>query len=227
MRPIYRLNTGAEDTTDQVPVGDTQDAGFGISLLPPVSTPPSITATLADVIFVNMTEEIRGSDGSAVQGGGGSGTISTSGSSSLLTSYTSPGAYNVKLVFKGTWTTELQNIFIASADRISQTITADVPAVRVKGVIIDDIQITAELKAIDGAGGILGQAGPTALRSGSYLPATATMQFDSADASNFYGQGLFDEIVTHEMLHSIGFGSIWSYKNLVSGSNFIGANAQA
>ncbi|MBM3508377.1 MAG: hypothetical protein FJX64_11925 [Alphaproteobacteria bacterium] len=74
---------------------------------------------------------------------------------------------------------------------------------------------------------MLGQAGPTALRTGSYLPATAMMQFDSADAAGFNSQGLLDEIVTHEMLYAIGIGSIWSYKGLVSGASFIGANATA
>jgi len=141
--------------------------------------------------------------------------------------HTSKGAYNVNLVFKGTCTADLQNVFIAAANRISTIITADIPSVSIRGVVIDDIQITAELKAIDGTGGVLGQAGPTALRSGSYLPATASMQFDSADAASFNTQGLFDEIVTHEMLHSIGIGSIWSYKGLVSGTGFIGANAMA
>lgn len=30
-------------------------------------------------------------------------------------------------------------------------------------------------------------------------------------------QGLFDEIVTHEMLHAVGVGSIWAAKALLSG----------
>jgi hypothetical protein len=130
-------------------------------------------------------------------------------------------------VFNGTWTADLQTVFVNAANRISQIIVADIPAVTIRGVVIDDIRITAELKAIDGTGGVLGQAGPTALRTGSYLPATAMMQFDSADAAGFNSQGLFDEIVTHEMLHAIGIGSIWSYKGLVSGASFIGANAMA
>jgi len=53
----------------------------------------------------------------------------------------------------------------------------------------------------------------------------ASMQFDSADALNFQGQALWDDIVTHEMLHSLGFGSIWSYKGLSDGSIFRGAKA--
>lgn len=212
-------------------------SGFVAPVLPgAVQATPAVAAALAEVIRVDLTEEIDWpgtiavSGSSAAKGGGGGGSGGGSGgggTGGLLTSYTSLGAYNVNIVFKGTWTSELQGIFVNAANRISQIIVADIPSVSVRGVVIDDIQITAELKAIDDTGGVLGQAGPTALRSGNYLPATASMQFDSADAANFNSQGLFDEIVTHEMLHSIGIGSIWSYKGLVSGSTFIGANAMA
>ena len=40
-------------------------------------------------------------------------------------------------------------------------------------------------------------------------------------------QGLFDEIVTHEMLHAVGVGSIWATKAMLSGNGFIGRNAVA
>lgn len=176
-----------------------------------------------DIIIVtdHVTGVARGGGGT---GGGGTGGGGTGG---LLTSYTSgaTGAYNITINFKGTWTTSTQNIFVAAAERISAIIVGDIADVRVRSGTIDDITISAELKVIDGAGGVLGQAGPTALRSGSYLPATATMQFDSADAQAYETAGLFDEIVTHEMLHSIGFGTIWGYLGLTSGMSFIGANA--
>jgi hypothetical protein len=58
------------------------------------------------------------------------------------------------------------------------------------------------------------------------------MQFDVADATNYDGKGLFDDIVMHEMLHSIGFGTIWSDLNLLSGAGtsnptFTGSQAVA
>jgi hypothetical protein len=211
--------------------------GYVAPVLPDaVQGTPALAAQLAEVIRVDLTEEISWPGTIAVAGtsaakggggGGGGGGSGGGGSGGLLTSYTSQGAYNVNIVFNGTWTAELQAVFVNAANRISQIIVADIPAVSIRGAVIDDIRITAELKAIDGTGGVLGQAGPTALRTGSYLPATAMMQFDSADAAGFNSQGLFDEIVTHEMLHAIGVGSIWSYKGLVSGASFIGANAMA
>lgn len=148
----------------------------------------------------------------------------------LLTSYTSgaAGAYNITINFQGSWTAPLQQVFVGAADRISKMIVGDLPNVTVSGLgIVDDIVLTARLAAIDGVGGILGSAGPTALRSAGYLPATAQMQFDSADATAYNSMGLFDEIVTHEMLHSVGIGTIWGLKGLTSGMSFIGKNTVA
>jgi hypothetical protein len=53
------------------------------------------------------------------------------------------------------------------------------------------------------------------------------MQFDSADALQYQNQGLWNDIVLHEMVHSLGFGTIWSYLGLVSGSTFTGTHAVA
>ena len=41
------------------------------------------------------------------------------------------------------------------------------------------------------------------------------MEFDSADAQDFYNIGLWDDIVLHEMLHSVGVGTIWDRLNLI------------
>lgn len=155
--------------------------------------------------------------------------MATTSLGALRTSYTSgaAGAYNVTINFTGSWTAAQQDVFVAAANRISAVIVGDVPNVRVGTVAVDDIVITASLRAIDGVGGILGQAGPTALRAGTRLPAMATMQFDSADAASYLSQGLFDEIVTHEMLHAVGVGTIWAAKALLSGGGFIGRNAVA
>ncbi len=153
----------------------------------------------------------------------------TASLTALRASYTSgaAGAYNVTINFTGTWTSALQDVFVAAANRISAVIVGDVPNVKVGTLAVDDIVITASLRAIDGVGGVLGQAGPTALRAGTKLPATAMMQFDTADAATYQSQGLFDEIVTHEMLHAVGVGSIWATKAMLSGNGFIGRNAVA
>ncbi|WP_185962099.1 leishmanolysin-related zinc metalloendopeptidase [Palleronia caenipelagi] len=142
----------------------------------------------------------------------------------LLTTYTSGGDasnYNVTVQFNGSnWTAALQEDFVAAADYLSSIILGDVADVFVSGFgAVDDILITADLIEIDGAGGTLGRAGPTSYRTSDYLPATGLMEFDVADAENFDARGLFDDIVLHEMIHALGFGTMWGLMDLVTGVN--------
>ena len=76
--------------------------------------------------------------------------------------------------FQGGLTTAQQAAFATAATRWSRIITADLPSVIVEGETIDDLVIDAEAIAIDGRGGILGQAGPTQLRPGSFFPRRAS-----------------------------------------------------
>jgi hypothetical protein len=140
------------------------------------------------------------------------------------------GGFNVQVDFAGDWSGGLQAAFIQSAERISDLIRSDISDVSWQGESIDDIHISAQLVDIDGAGSILGRAGPTAIRTADYLPATAVMEFDRADADAYNAHGLWDDIVLHEMMHSIGYGTIWDYRGLVSGAGterplFTGADA--
>jgi Leishmanolysin len=121
--------------------------------------------------------------------------------------------YDIRIDFKGTgWTDGLKKGFMEAADYFTSVITADIGGGKYyNNIYVDDLYMTAELKPIDGAGGILGQAGPTAIWSPSELTATGLMQFDSADAVNYLNNGLWDDIITHEMMHVLGFGSLWNY----------------
>ncbi len=152
-----------------------------------------------------------------------------------MTSYISgeEGGFNVEIQFEGTWTPELQQAFVDAAEYISDVILADIPDVG-GDYNVDDIRIEARLTDIDGAGGVLGQAGPTVVRGGDApLPVTGIMEFDIADADYYNDNGLWDDIILHEMLHTLGLGTMWSYVGLTSGSveggdlRFTGANATA
>lgn len=165
-------------------------------------------------------------------GGGGNGGTDT-GDGSVLSSYTSggdPSGFNIAIKFGGAlpWTSDLQKAFIDAAEFISDIITGDIPDVRFQGKI-DDVRIDASLADIDGAGGILGQAAPTVYRTDSKLPAAGFMQFDVADAENYDNGGLFNDIVFHEMMHVLGFGTMWDEMGLVTQGGddllFIGALA--
>ena len=140
-----------------------------------------------------------------------------------------PGGFNVEVRFVGSWTQALKAAFAEAAETISAAITGDLPGVSWGGGTIDDIRITAELAAIDGNYGIVGQAGPTNVRYGSYLPFLGEMIFDSADAARMLSGGTWGDVVLHEMMHTLGFGTMWSHMGLVrsySGDlRFTGANA--
>ncbi|MBR9651878.1 leishmanolysin-related zinc metalloendopeptidase [Thalassovita aquimarina] len=162
-----------------------------------------------------------GGGGGGGKGGGKGGKSNDGGDTGLLTEYVSSAEgsdFNIEIVFNGTWTSALQDAFVTAADFISSIILGDVADILSGPYATDDITITAELADIDGSGGILGQAGPTVYRTADYLPVAGIMQFDVADAEYFDGLALFDDIVFHEMMHTIGFGTMWDLMGLTSGS---------
>src|SRR6266536_3528746 len=145
-------------------------------------------------------------------------------------------AYKIEVRFLGGLTTTQKNAFKSAANRWTMMIVGDVPSVLVDGEVIDDLLILAQGVAIDGPGGILGQAGPTHLRptsagANAFLPAKGIMSFDSADLAQMQANGTLLDVITHEMGHVIGIGTIWTYKTLLSGANgnnpkFTGTNAK-
>ena len=109
--------------------------------------------------------------------------------------------------------------FTAAEQRLEQIITGDVPDITVPGIgLVDDIQIDASGMAIDGPGGVLGQAGPNMIRTGSNLPITGTMQFDTADLAALEAANELELVILHEMLHVIGVGTIWQLTGNLTGA---------
>lgn len=123
-----------------------------------------------------------------------------------------------------------KRVFEVAAARWSEIITGDLPDVTIAGRIIDDVEIEATAPRIDGSGGILGGAAPTAFRTtGSRLPYQGIMEFDSADVASMESNGTFTGVILHEMGHVLGIGSLWSDKSLVINRNtpdplYIGVN---
>ena len=94
------------------------------------------------------------------------------------------------------------------------------------------LTIKASIMAIDGAGGILGQAGPTSgitAANGFTYATVGIMEFDSADVANLESNGSFTSVILHEMAHVIGFGTLWTHNNVYvnNSGQFTGANALA
>src|SRR5213075_802657 len=95
------------------------------------------------------------------------------------TTPTSSSGFQITLNMTGLTAAE-QTIFQQAASRWSQVITGDLPNATYRGQVVDDLLIDASAPTIDGVGGILGQSGPDAFRSGSLLPIHGIMEFDSA-----------------------------------------------
>ena len=181
-----------------------------------------------DITIFDAVSFAKGGPGGGTGGsGGGGGTVSRY----LSGSANGDAGYDILIEFKGTgWTSTLQQAFKDAANYLTTVITDDIGGGGLyRGKVIDDLFVTAELTAIDGTGGVLGQAGPTALWSANDLTATGQMQFDVADALTYSGQGLWDDIVMHEFMHVLGFGSLWNYgsHSLVSGTQYIGEQGVA
>ena len=158
-------------------------------------------------------------------------------------------AFKIDIVFLDPQPTDSQKAaFIAARDRWQQLIvgdlgdygpgfaanqacaTFDTPAVTGP---IDDVVIFAAVRPIpsDGGANILAQAGPCQLRSSNLLTIAGIMIFDSDDIGTLTAQASLADVATHEMGHVLGFGLIWTDKNLLVGEGgsdpyFTGAGAR-
>jgi hypothetical protein len=115
-------------------------------------------------------------------------------------------------------TQSILDAFAAAKARWESVITGDLsqrkwqqPAVSCAPAInevIDDVLIFVYAIDIDGVGGVLGQAGPCWLRTGSDagMPLTGIMEFDIADLEDLDADGLLEDVIVHEMGHVLGIG---------------------
>lgn len=121
--------------------------------------------------------------------------------------------------------------FDAAADEIRATITGGLSTValptdftnlsqcglsghpNVSRTNIPGLRIYLVVEPIDGAAGTLGSAGPCLIRNNN-IPALGIMRFDEADVANLQNNGRLTRVVLHEMMHVLGFGTVW-YDGLV------------
>lgn len=152
--------------------------------------------------------------------------------------------YNVDLQFLTPMSPAQTAAFTAAAARWSGIIVGDLPADQVVAApgdcfdnspaqdqIVDDVLIFASVDSIDGPGGILGGASPCWIRDVGSLTLVGGMVFDSADMVQLENLGILQAVITHEMGHVLGIGTLWAYMDpslLVNGGTvnpyFNGAN---
>lgn len=150
--------------------------------------------------------------------------VADAGRAQHLAASTSASPFTIEVRFVGGLTDEQQAAFTAAADRWTTMIVGDLPPVVAEGDTIDDVLILAQGTDIDGPGGVLGQAGPTILRPASagaaaLLPAKGIMSFDSADLAQMQANGTLNDVITHEMGHVLGIGTVWQNKGLLRGGS--------
>jgi hypothetical protein len=78
---------------------------------------------------------------------------------------------------------------------------------------INGLLIYASIDSIDGPRNILAESGPCLVRvSGGiedFRTSVGVMKFDSADIALLTVGGNLQEVITHEMMHVVGFGTFW------------------
>jgi hypothetical protein len=140
---------------------------------------------------------------------------------------------------------EVQAAFASAASRWSQIVVGDLPDIVLSGAnridqvdvdtgipgvgtitcvptladqTIDDIVVFADIRPIDGTIGsnILGFALPAVGRN-NFTTVAGCMVFDEDNLAEILTTGPLVDLTLHEMGHVIGFGSIWTDKNLLVG----------
>lgn len=90
---------------------------------------------------------------------------------------------------------------------------------------VDDLYISAGEESIDGLGGVLGFAGPTAMKVffdrenfGFFdQPFAGILRFDTDDILRMERDGIWTEFLIHEMGHVLGFGTLFEINFLYGG----------
>ncbi|MBA2687952.1 MAG: hypothetical protein H0U64_07615 [Gemmatimonadaceae bacterium] len=132
---------------------------------------------------------------------------------------------------------QLRAAFENAQARIEAMITSDLPDARLNNInladnktcgvpvtineTVDDLVIYATVKAIDGVGKVQASSGPCLVRSTGKLPVVGKMEMDVEDVSQLANTGRLNAVVLHEMLHVLGFGTIWDQ---VTPARLTGAN---
>ncbi len=124
----------------------------------------------------------------------------------------------------GTSLSEAQRSRIeAAAIRWEQVLQTGLPETAVKGTIgcgpaspaidetVDDLVIWVRVVDIPA----LAESGPCVLRSGSLLPATGTVWLDGPSRVNQLAPEFLEALVTHEIGHVLGFGTLWDRLGLL------------
>lgn len=149
----------------------------------------------------------------------------------LTTSFTATGVspFAIELQFLTTPTATQTQAFNDARQRWQTLLIGDLPDVVLSTAAgscgpgspalqrpVDDLLILVTIEPIDGPGNILGAATPCLIRSTGNLTALGRMQFDSDDLAAIEAAGLLEPVITHEMGHVLGYGTLWPLAGLLA-----------
>jgi leishmanolysin/Big-like domain-containing protein len=142
------------------------------------------------------------------------------------------GPYNLDMILVTQFSPGRLNALRAVERRIETVIRDELPSVdfRVNTLpagtcsdtqqpvaeVIDDLRVFVGTAALDGVGGAFAQAGPCVVESSARIPAVGVIRIDEADVdAAAVSDADFEKIVLHEMLHVLGFGTLWVDRDLL------------
>ncbi len=166
---------------------------------------------------------------------------------STTASATVSTAFNADVRFFGPAPTpEASGAFTSAAARVRAMIVGDIPDIDfstssggvgldltpcgITGVVlrelVDDLIIYATVASIDGPGKILASGGQCVRRSSSQTTIVGVMRFDGDDIAGLVTSGRLNDVVLHEMMHAVGFGTIWNTVGRTGGVLLVGAGTE-
>jgi len=160
--------------------------------------------------------------------------IASLGGKSAIVSATATSDYVIDVRLWGPpMTPDQQLLFSNAAARIRGFVVGSVPTVDGTGIDpsacgasgvpvlaeqVPGVIIYASVQPIDGVGRVLARAGPCYTRDvNDFRTVVGIMEFDADDLGALSSTGSLQDVITHEMLHVLGFGVFWNDLNLLTG----------
>jgi hypothetical protein len=145
--------------------------------------------------------------------------------------------YHIKFIYASAIPTEILNDLIYAKTKIESILTTHFPnVIKVpfgrcgcpgiswtcsrRGVKAKDLLVYVRVAPIDGEGGTGARA--RVCRMGRGFSRIALIELDLADAYTVYNYNLLKDLFIHELLHTVGVGSLWLQKGLVNNFNYLG-----
>lgn len=137
--------------------------------------------------------------------------------------------FNITVKFSngGNVSNEIKASVIQMTEYISSVIQNDMEGFSTFFEDVDDFLLTVGEISFDGEGGVHGAGSVTAFRtegSDVGMASQGTLAIDPADVASMMNEGVFNDIVLHEILHALGFGSGEQWEKFLEASQEYGGS---